>query len=200
LVKGIEPKSQVAIAFTGPFEYSEANRLLLRAVTGLLQTKLSEAIREDLGATYSIGVTQTTQPVPFSTYDIRIQWSCAPQRVGDLTRRVFEEVKSLTETTLSEFVVGSVRTTLEREMQRSLQQNNYVLAQLVLKYQLDLDPAEIWTYPAHLQALTARSIRAAAERYLDTKRYVQVTLMPEGDRPATAAALGRATVPGREQP
>ena len=52
--KGIEPKSQVAIVFTGPFEYDEAHRLTIRAMAHMLQGNLLQAIREDLGGTYSI--------------------------------------------------------------------------------------------------------------------------------------------------
>ena len=36
--------------------YDDANRLALQAVTLLLQSRLNDAIREELGATYSITV------------------------------------------------------------------------------------------------------------------------------------------------
>ena len=52
--KGIAPKSEVSIVFSGPFDYDDANLLALRTTVMLLQSRLSDAIREELGATYSI--------------------------------------------------------------------------------------------------------------------------------------------------
>ena len=52
--KGIAPKSEVSIVFSGPFDYDDANRLALRTAVLLLQSRLNDAIREELGGTYSI--------------------------------------------------------------------------------------------------------------------------------------------------
>jgi zinc protease len=54
VVKGLEPKSQAAIVYTGPFDFTAEQRVTLRAMTEILQTRLLETIREDLGGTYSI--------------------------------------------------------------------------------------------------------------------------------------------------
>ena len=40
--KGIEPKSQTAIVFTGPFEYDQTQRVAIRAMAQMLQTRLLE--------------------------------------------------------------------------------------------------------------------------------------------------------------
>src|SRR4029078_1321467 len=44
--KGIEPKSQAALLFTGPFDYDQTNRIAIRAMADVLQTRLLDAIRE----------------------------------------------------------------------------------------------------------------------------------------------------------
>ena len=62
--KGIAPKSEVAIVFSGPFEYDDAHRLALRAMTMLLQSRLFDTIRQELGGTYSITATPDTQKFP----------------------------------------------------------------------------------------------------------------------------------------
>src|SRR5205823_6665182 len=52
--QGIAPKSQVAIVLSGPFVYDDAHRLELRTIALLLQSRLFETIRQELGGTYSI--------------------------------------------------------------------------------------------------------------------------------------------------
>jgi zinc protease len=44
--KGIEPKSQVAIVFNGPFQWDQTQRIAFRGVGNILQERLREAIRE----------------------------------------------------------------------------------------------------------------------------------------------------------
>ena len=58
--KGIAPKSEVSIVFTGPFEDGASGRLALRTATLFLQARLSDAIREQLGATYAISAESET--------------------------------------------------------------------------------------------------------------------------------------------
>src|SRR5204863_6191800 len=44
IVKGVAPKSQVAILLTGPFEYDDAHRMALRTVTMMLESRLFDTI------------------------------------------------------------------------------------------------------------------------------------------------------------
>ena len=53
--EGIEPKSQVSIVFTGPFQYDGSHRVVIRALGDIVQTRLRDLVREELGGTYSIG-------------------------------------------------------------------------------------------------------------------------------------------------
>ena len=59
--KGIAPKSQVAIVLSGPFEYDDAHKMAFRTMALMLQSRLLETIRQELGGTYSITATPLTQ-------------------------------------------------------------------------------------------------------------------------------------------
>ena len=54
--KGIEPKSQVSIAFTRTFSERRDHRLTLRAMTEMLSGNLQKTLREELGGTYGVSV------------------------------------------------------------------------------------------------------------------------------------------------
>ena len=49
VTKGIDPKSQVSIVFTGPFQDNERNRQLVSTMAALLSGDLNRTLREDLG-------------------------------------------------------------------------------------------------------------------------------------------------------
>src|SRR5262249_34566135 len=74
--KGIPPRSEVAIVFSGPFNYDEENLLAIRTMTLLLQSRLSDAIREELGGTYSITADWSASKLPAPEYRVRIEWTC----------------------------------------------------------------------------------------------------------------------------
>jgi zinc protease len=178
--KGIAPKSAVAVVFAGPFEYDDANKLALQAVALVLQSRLNDAIREELGGTYSITATQQTAKFPRPEHRVRIEWTCDPARTSSLVQRVMEEVAFIRDTLLSPGQVSRVRSILLQEFEKNSQDNGYLLGQMSRRY----DDGDATNVGAAVQAprvseLSADAIRAAAQKYLDTENYVRVTLMPE---------------------
>src|SRR6202035_738213 len=112
---GIAPKSDVAIIFSGPFEFDDAHRLALRTMSIVLQSRLFDTIRQELGGTYSITVTPDTAKSPRPEYSLRIDWTCDPARTATLVQRVFEELEFLKATRLSPEQMALLRTALVRE-------------------------------------------------------------------------------------
>ena len=179
--KGIAPKSQVAIVFSGPFEYDDAHRLAMRAMTMVLQSRLFDSIRQELGGTYSIEASPDTDKFPRPTFRVRIEWASDPQRMPSLVDRVFDELDFVKNTRLTRTQMGLVRQALLRDFETNSQDNGYLLNQISRKY-ADGDAAgigAIFDLPARVEALTADQIQSAAQKALNTTRYVKVTLNPE---------------------
>jgi zinc protease len=178
--KGIAPKSQVAIVLSGPFEYDAAHLLALRTTTLLLQSRLFETIRQELGGTYSITATPDANKFPRPEYSVRIDWTCDPARTTALVQRVFKEIAFVRTTPLSQRQVASIRDTLLREFETNSQDNGYLLNQIARRYQ-DGDAADVATVvnlSQQIVALSGEALQRAAQTYLNADNYVQVTLMP----------------------
>jgi zinc protease len=180
--KGIAPKSEVAVVFAGPFTYDDQHVLALRAMAMVLQSRLFETIRQELGGTYSIEVTPEAQKVPRPEFSVRIDWTCDPAQTAALVERVFDEIQVVRRTTYSPGQVSRIREALQREFERASDDNGYLLNQIARRYQdgeaADLTP--VVNLPQRIAALTGEQIQQAAQTYLDTRNYVKVTLMPEG--------------------
>jgi len=178
--QGIAPKSEVAIVFKGPFQFDDAHRLAMRAMALVLQSRLNDAIRQELGGTYSITASQTVEKAPRPEYTVRIDWTCDPTRTGDLVQRVLQEIEFVKATPLEQGQMTLVREALRREFEANSQDNGYLLNQISERY-ADGDAAgvaTIWNLPDRLGLLTAGAIQEAAQRSLNTTNYVIVTQVP----------------------
>ena len=179
--KGIAPKSEVAIIFSGPFVYDDAHLLALRTMTMLLQGRLFDTIRQQLGGTYSIEVEPLTQKSPRPEFSVRISWTCDPARTATLVQRVFDEIAFVKRTPLSVDQMNRIRTALRRDFDQNSQNNGYLLNQIVRRYE-EGDPegvGNVFNLPDQIAALTGPAVQQAAQTYLNTDNYVKVTLMPE---------------------
>ena len=177
--KGLEPKGQVAIVFSGPFDWDQTHRVAIRAMGEVLQGRLLEIIREELGGTYSISASPSYQRLPNPEFSVTIDFGCAPQRTNDLIKRVFAEIEKLKKDGPTEKQVSDEREALLREFETNSTQNSYLLNQLASKYQLGEDPGAILMIPEYYKKLDAALIQQAAKTYLNTSAYVKVTLAPE---------------------
>jgi len=177
--KGIEPKSQTAIVFTGPFEYDPSHRTTIRAMSHILQMRLLDSIREELGGTYTISANGNGQKIPRQEYQVSIQFGGDPQRVDVLLKRVFEEIEKLKTSGPTEQEIADEKEALLREFETSSKQNGFLLTQIAGKYQIGEDVAGIWDAPELYKKIDAASVQQAARTYLNTGNYVRVTLVPE---------------------
>jgi zinc protease len=177
--KGIEPKSLSAIVFSGPFEYDQAHRVAIRAMAQVLQGRLQETIREELGGTYSITVNESYEKMPRPEYTVGIRFGSDPQRTDDLIKRVLQEIEALKTNGPTEKQVNDVRQAFLRDFETNSKQNGYLMTQILLRYQNGEDVAGLWAVPEYYRKLDAATIQQAAKTYLDTNRYVKVTLFPE---------------------
>ena len=185
---GIEPKAQTQLVFTGPFQYTPANRFALRALGDVLNIKLREQLREELGGTYGVSVNAVSTHAPRPEYAVSISFGSAPERAEQLTRAVFAQIDSLQAKGATPDDVAKVKETQLRTRETSLKQNGFWLGQLSAYDQNGEDPRGILEYDKLVASLTPAVIRDAATRYLNEKNYVQVRLYPEsGPRPAKGA-------------
>jgi zinc protease len=177
--KGLEPQSRSVFIFTGDFEDSRANRNDFSAMTRVLQTKLRERVREELGGTYSISVSGSNGWRPEGAYTITIQFGSDPERVEELKEVVFAEIESLKRSGPGEEDLENVKESLRRTRETNLESNSYWITQLAHLYRRGHYLAEFWGYEESVEDISVESVRAAAGRYFDMGNYVQVTLYPE---------------------
>jgi zinc protease len=177
--KGIEPKSESAIVFSGPFKYEQEQRVAIRAMSEILERKLLETLREELGGTYGVSVSPAYEKMPNQTYSITVDFGSAPDRTENLIKRVFQEIELLKTNGPTDKQVTDEKEALLRDFEINIKLNNYLLTQITTKYRLGEDPAGVWLVREYYNKIDKAMIQQAAKTYLNTNAYVEVKLFPE---------------------
>ena len=190
--KGLEPQSQTRLFFTGSIDYGDrSQRLGIAVMTSVLETRLREVLREELGGTYSVSVGSSFSWRPAGQYRLSISFGSDPERADELLAAVYEEIDRLKNSPPDEAEVNDVLEAQRRAWETNQESNSWWLSVLDGRYRYLLDQSDgrypsgdvlletLPTYGAALDALTPPRIQELARRYFDQDNRVRVTLLPE---------------------
>lgn len=181
---GSEPRSDVRISFAPPRNIERTPEELTRvgALTQVLEFRLRDVLREELGGTYGVGVSLVAYLLDDRVFAPAISFTADPQRIDALVERVFEEIDALQSEGPQPQRLAAVKGALARGHETALEQNGAWLNTLVESYRYYPDPGgrAMLERPQMIEALDAESLRDAAQQYFDTQNFVRVTLLPEG--------------------
>ncbi|MCY3655493.1 MAG: insulinase family protein [Chloroflexi bacterium] len=177
---GIEPRSNTVWVFAGEADWNSGGGLAFQVAGEMLQIRLRERVREQLGGTYSISVSARARLLPDHEYQIAIIFGSDPTRVQELIGEVEVELDWIGaggEQRYLDTAKELLRTTREEQ----LRTNGFWLSQIRGTAQRGGALEDINSYEASLDALTLADIAAVADPFLPEDRYVRVVLLPEED-------------------
>jgi zinc protease len=176
--RGVDPKARTVLVFPSPVEPDRAHAVAVVALADILETRLRDILREDLGATYNVSVGGNVARVPIAQATVSIDFTSDPARVDALSNRVLTEIAAFKNTGPTPQQVKNAQTALTRDFETNIRQNAFIVGQLAQRYQSGEAPESLWDMPKIFQALTPAGLRDAARAHLDANRYVRVTLKP----------------------
>ena len=176
--RGKEPKSFIAMQFTGETEFSENDQLKMNMLVELMNIKLIEKLREDLGGMYSGGMNGSLSKYPYANYTIGSSVPCGPENVDKLVKATWEEINKV-KAGPSDTDLNKVKEAMKKTYLESMKDNGYWRSRLQQCVELGFDPANILTLEKRLDAITTKDIQAAAQKFFNEKNYLQVVLYPE---------------------
>jgi zinc protease len=181
--KGVEPKANTIIDFTGACTYTPETRFALRAMLELFEIKLTESLREQLGGVYSPRAGGGCSGEPKQRYSIEVQFNSAPENVEKLTKSVFALIDSLKTFGPAQADVDKVKEEITRAHEVEVKQNNFWLGNILNRDRFGEDIAGLLApYDAMVKNLTAAQIQETAKRYFDTNNYARFVLLPENGK------------------
>jgi len=177
--RGLEPKSRVQLLLRGPAEWSRENLHDLQSLAAALRIRLREVLREDMGATYGVGVNGILVDRPKERYLFAIGFGCAPENVEEMIAAVRQELQIVQESGLDETYAEKVQEAQRRRREVSLKENGFWVSVLRTYYTRGMDPRLVLDYDALLARVTPENFKATAKKYLSSDNTMQATLFPE---------------------
>ena len=185
--KGKEPRSQTVMTFFADTGLDEMETHRVQAAAQVLENRLRDILREQLGGTYSVGVGySSTSPIPgYGTTSV--QFGSSPENVEKLSQAVMSEIDRLRREGPAASDVQAVKEAEKNSLQESLRQNNYWLNSLQTVHLLGRDARRIPLRVERTESLDQANIHAAIRKYFPGNRYTIVSLMPEAQGASAAA-------------
>lgn len=182
--RGIEPKANTVVAFTGACTYTPENRLAIRAMVDAMELRLLENLREKLGGAYSPSISGGCARTPRTDYQIRISFQSSPENVDLLSRTVLAIVDSMKTQGPPEADVVKVREQILRGREVETKQNEFWRNNIRSRDQAGEDIGGLGpAYDEMVRKVSVQSIQAAARQYLNTGNYARFRLLPETKAP-----------------
>jgi zinc protease len=177
--RGTEPKARTAIVFNGPFEWNRQNRYALASLAEVLRMRLRDVLREELGGTYDVSVSQSSERDPRPEFQFSVDFGSAPDRVDTLRAAVFRELERMKRDGPTAEEIEKVREIQRRGEETEIKQNGFWLNALAAAARYGQDPKMILRRSELRASLTPALVRDIARKYITESRYVQVRLLPE---------------------
>jgi zinc protease len=179
--KGVEPQSSTQIIFTGPFDYTPENRVEIRILASVLESRLREVVREEMSGTYGVTVGRSYELFPEPSYSLSIGFGSDPERVEELVDAIMAEIRDLQASGPSQEAVEAAKEQERRTKETNLQENGWWAAQLRFVYEQGSDPL-LLVDQSLLEGVSPAAIQRDANQWLRLDNYVRVSLFPEGSR------------------
>jgi zinc protease len=183
--KGQEPRANTVITFFSDTGLDEAESHRAESVAEVLQTRLREVLREQLGGTYSVGVGYSNTAPQTGYGTTQIQFGSSPENVDKLVAAVLDEVDKLRRDGPTASEVNNVKQAEKNDLAAAVTQNGFWLNSLQSAHVMGRDPRMIPRQVERTDALTEQNIHAAAQKYLPAARYTVLSLLPESTASST---------------
>jgi zinc protease len=184
---GKEDKALVRMVFSGSYQYNPENNILLHALGQVLQIKLLQHLREEESEVYSPSVQTIYNKYPQNRYALVVAFGCAPKNVDHLSAMVEKELDSLRTNGPDPADVQKYKASYAKSMELALKDNGFWLGYLSGHYENKEDIMEVLSMDKVLDAVTASSLKEAANRYLKGNNRIRFALLPASAAGTTSA-------------
>ena len=176
---GKTPKDLVGIHFHGETKWNDEDNYIFNSMVKVLSIQLREAMREDKGGVYGVGVNGAFVQRPKNEYGITIQFNTDPTRVDELVKTVYDNIDLLKKNGPSAEKITKVQETQRRERETDLKENDFWLSRIQYCDEYNYDINKLDEYTKQIDGLTIDKIKTALNKYFDLNNKVELILMPE---------------------
>ena len=177
--KGKEQKSLILAFFNGEVPYSQDLDLKAQVLSGILNIRIIEELREKVQGIYGGGTFAQLSKEPYSSYSFVLQLPCGPEKVDTLLKAVSKEFADMIKSGPAQSYLDKVKKQLTEQDKVAMKDNStwgsYLLDMAIKKY----DPKYMLQYEKLVNQITVKDVQQVAKLFLGGKNQFTAVLMPE---------------------
>jgi zinc protease len=177
--KGKDAKSLISLLWSGETTYSPEESMAFRALIDVLNIRVIEKLREELGGMYSGGLNGSITKRPYVHYTLSANIPTGPENVEKLTAAMLQIVRDAQEKGIDQKDLDKVKETWKQQYQSRQTDNNFWLDALSQAFIDGNDPELVLSFEKRVNALTKEDVQRAARKFFDMNNYVKAVLYPE---------------------
>jgi zinc protease len=191
VVAGSEPRSRVELAMSAPARWSLDAERDATILSRVLQIRLREVMREDMGGVYGVSVSASLSREPTQRRNLVISFGCDPANIDALETAALREIRTIAKSGIGADYLTKVTEQMRREHEVNLKSNNWWRGRLRNAYYFHEDFARANDIEATLRRMTSANIKASAARFLDENNLIVGILRPVADAPPASDAASK---------
>jgi zinc protease len=177
--KGTEQKSFIRMFWNGEAPYSPEEQLKIQALIEVLNIKVIESLREEMGSIYGGGLYGNLEKNPYNRYSIGVSLPCGPENVDQLVKATLTEIDKMKADGPKDEDLNKVKETWRQQYEVNMKDNAFWSRQLIESVETGVSAKNVMSYPQRVAALTPKELKDTANKYFDMKNFVQIVLYPE---------------------
>jgi zinc protease len=170
------PTTTIVIVYSGDMKYSLENKMMLDAMSDILDIVYTEKIREDEGGTYGVRTRGQFAKYPKETFTFQIFFQTNPDIYDKLIGIATKELEDLAVNGPREKDVLKVKENLLKKHAENLEENNYWQGTIETNNLFGIN--EIKNYSDLANQITVKSIQQFARSFIDNAYRKEVVQNP----------------------
>lgn len=168
-----DPKTSVAMAWSGKAKYNQDNLIAAHALSQILDLRCTEEIREDQGGTYGVNTDLSLSSKPVENALAIFIFDTDPSKVDDLTP-IIESIFQKLSINILEKDVDKVKKHMLKSHEDAVRTNNYWISTLRRHAQSGVDMHT--GYEKKTNALSPASLQKSAKSFFDSSTKLKLIM------------------------
>ncbi|MCO5230290.1 MAG: insulinase family protein [Chitinophagales bacterium] len=176
---GAAPKVNALFYFSGDKKWSSDDELVFDMMTSVLNIKLREALREDKGGVYGVGVQGGFDRIPSQQYHELFTYNADPEQAADIEKAAMEVIENLKKNPIDDVTLNKVKETIKREVELDVKENSYWVSAIKESIAFNEPIKDTDKYLQKVNSISIDQIQKAFQEYLIGTNFIRIVMSPE---------------------
>ncbi len=173
------PKATVITSFSKDMKYTVYNNICNNILSGILDIRYTENIREKEGGTYGVGVQPSATRIPYSSYSITMSFDCDPDKATHLKSLIYAETEKMMQEAPTQEEVKKVISNMQKNHEQSKNHNGYWMNAIYNFYVNGINSADPKNFEHIINKITPKDIQKFARSLFKGADVVDITFSPK---------------------